>query len=119
MYTLNRKLITGTVKIRNMHEEKMREINREKLVSFLEEEKDKEKNPIRKQDYQILISCIMGIESLILEKECIKVIFKEENRWKGEAEAKITQNARLIQSIKNYSNRFKESTKVKIMSSLF
>lgn len=115
MYILNKKMITGTVKIRNTFGE-MKEIDRKSFIDFLEEEKEKEKDPIRKQDYQILIASIMGVDSLLIEKTEMKVVFNEESRWRGEAEANITDNNKLIQTVKKF---LKKPKNVKIMGTLF
>lgn len=114
MYTLNQKWVVGTIKIRNMFEE-MKEIDRKNLLAFLKEEKEKEENPIQKQDYDILIASIMGIESLIIENERIQVIFNKEARWRGECEAEITKNETMIRKLKEFYKKLRKSISLKVL----
>lgn len=118
MYILNYEKIVGNIKIRSMSGE-MKKVKRKTLMDFLEGEKEKEKDSIRKQDYQILISSIMGIESLILENKRIQIVFDQELRWRGESEAEIIENDKMIQNLKKFYKKLKKTTELEVMGTLF
>lgn len=118
MYILDYQKVMGNIKIRSISGE-MKKVNRKTLISFLEAEEEKEKDSIRKQDYEILIASIMGIESLILENERIQVVFDQELRWRGESEAQITENDRMIQNLKKFYKELKKCTEVKVIGTPF
>ena len=109
MFVLNQEKLKGNLKMRILDGE-VRQFDKKSLVCFLKEEKEKEVNSVRKQDYEILIGSMLGIDSLILKKTHIDVIFDQEARWRQEAEAKITENNVLIQKLKEF---FKSSTNMK------
>lgn len=96
MYILHEEKVMGYIKIR-LQEYGYRNIDRKRILEVLKETAEKETNEVRKEDYKILCSAIMGIEVFILEKNLIQVVYTPEAKMRGEGEAIIRDNDRLLQ----------------------
>lgn len=94
MYRLDETKVKGLIKIRK--EDGTRIVKRARVREILAEQIKNEKDEVRRYDYLILMDAIVGLDSLLLEKREIKVVYNEEYRWRGESEAIITNNKTLL-----------------------
>lgn len=90
MYQLDEQKVKGMIKVRKG--ERIKVIQRRRIIQILKEEMDKESNLIKREDYQLLMNSIMGIEVLFMERKEIKVIYNLETGWRREFDGKVTDN---------------------------